>query len=370
MQNTALAHDCVPASDSSRVARTMAEQMQPLIGESAWAQGIWSAIEEQAEARHVTTVVGPSGAGKSLVAKYIHWSSDQAANPVVAVDLRRLPHEVVESELFGYARGGFFSRREVEPGVVSNAGSGTCIIRGLDMLPAATQERCLPWLLEGHIQPAGSDTSVQSHARIILEVQASDLLRQRDTTFIPPVYKLIEQNMIFVESLQKRKQDVLPIALHYLSRYSQEWALPARRIDAAAERLLKRAQWRDNVRGVMSAMSHAVRESCDDVLEVKHFPAVLAGRSDVVADVGLDAAAIEDLVEQKLEQFFARLGSYEVRDLYATILSKIERPLFRLVLKQTAGNQVRAARILGLNRNTLRTRLKKLGLTDDVKGAA
>lgn len=363
MHNTNLAQaDVVTPLPLPAVRRGPVSSLVPLIGESAWAQSARSWLAAHAHAR-VIGVVGDVGTGKTLLARHWHHQHAPSDAPCEVIDLRGFPAEVIETELFGYVASGFFSRHEVVPGRVTLAGSGTCIIQGFETLPAATQERCLPWLLEGTVHPVRSDESIRSVARVVLEIRARGWSAQkRGATFIRPVADLLESAVCDMEPLQKRRDDIVPLAEYYLQRYAEEWGWPRARFSHEVIRVFKRASWQENVRGLVVAVASAVHEAQGGEILVKHLPPGLLGRPAAVATTGMDAIALEDLVTEKLSRFFAKLGRYDVQDLYETVIEKVERPLLRLVLTHVDGNQVRAARLLGINRNTLRTRLKKLGV--------
>lgn len=340
---------------------TAAAGMTPFIGDSKWAQALRRELQARAADNAPVAFVGDVGTGKTLLARQLHALSSQPEQPCIEINLYGLPHEVVESELFGYVRGGFL-RREVVPGQVAAAGAGTCIVSGVERLPVAVQELCLRWITEHRMTPMGSDEPLPAPARVVLELRGREMPRARETALIHPLYELVAAQVVSVLPLQERREDIVPIAEHYLRQYAAEWGLPGPRLLPETQRLLKRAVWRDHVRGVMLSVVRALLDAGTARLEPKHFPPALTGRADAAAKLGLEATALEDIVGQKLTHFFQRLGSYEVRDLYATVMNKLERPLFRLVMEQTHGNQVKAARILGINRNTLRTRLHKLDL--------
>lgn len=301
----------------------------PLVGESAWALAVRAQIPLLARSSGLLAVVGEPGTGKTLLARHLHAHSPQAAASCVLVDLRGLSYEKIPEALFDGVR------------------RGTCILQGVETLPAALQERCL---------------QVRSQAQVILEVRGREGALHRGTTLIPAILDLLGHRILYTAPMSQRREDVLPIAEYYLHRYATEWGRPTPTLDKESVRLLRRAHFTDHVRGVIVAVAHALHEAGPQPLAVHHFPPALQGRSELVTEAGVDALALEELVEQKLARFFARLGAYDVRDIYETVISRVERPLFRLVLAQAQGNQVRAARTLGINRNTLRARLRKFGL--------
>ncbi len=334
----------------------------PLIGDSRELASIRAWFHADAARARVVGIIGEAGTGKTLVARHWHHHTGHADAPCEVIDLRGLPAEVIETELFGYLSAGFFSRREVAPGRIVPLGSGTAIIQGFETLPATIQERCLPWLIEGQIRPVGIHEPVQTTARVVIEVRGRTFSPKRNTHLIRPICELLEPVACEIESLHKRREDVLPIAEYYLHRYADEWGFPRAHFAHDVVKLLKRAPWPENVRSVIVAVASAIHEARGEEIFAKHLPPSVLGRPTDVMASGIDAISLEDIVMDKLERFFSRLGKYDVQDMYDTVMEKVERPLFKLVLSQVEGNQVRAARMLGINRNTLRARLKKLGI--------
>lgn len=346
----------------SRIAHQMASTLAPLIGDSKWHRELLQRLDLLAHDARPVAIVGAAGVGKTLTAKHLHWRSAAATAPCECIDLRRFPAEIVETELFGYARGGFFQRSGHVPGLIAGIGEGTCILQGIEQLPAEVQERFIPWFTEQSATPVGTDTAEHLPARIVVELRLPTFPRPKESPVIPALYDILRQSVVEVAPLAERRDDIQPIAEYYLTTYAATWGLPSRRFSQEAGRLLRRGAWRENVRGLISAIAGTVMGVSAETVEAHHLPPWIAGRVTEVTSLGLEGVALEELVAQKLTTFFERLGRYEVHDVYDTVMQKVERPLLRLVMERTGGNQLRAARILGINRNTLRARLKELGL--------
>lgn len=337
--------------------------LTPLIGDAKWTRGMHSELGELGAHAGPATIVGLAGSGKTLLAEHIHAHGTHAHAPCTLIDLARVPHEVVESELFGYVRGGFLTRRSLVPGRIASIGHGTCIVAGLDTLPAPVQARCVSWLTEGCAKALGAEETIPLPARIIFEFKWPELPKARETSLIPPLYEIAARRVILVPSLETRREDILPIAHYYGERYAREWGLHTPTFAHETEKFLKRARWTENVRSLIQSVAQALHHVNGGALTPKDFPLGLARQASVAAELGIESISLEEIIEKKLQQFFERLGEYDVHDLYDTILAKVEKPLIKLVLERTVGNQVRAARVLGINRNTLRSRIAALSLT-------
>lgn len=340
------------------------QQFFPFVGESAWSANVRSQLVALATTSNVVAIVGDIGTGKTTIAQHLHWQSERNAEPFVNIDLRQYPHENVITKLFGGVRNGFLGEESREVGAIERAGKGMCVVSGFESLPAVLQERCLSWLIDGRYQPVGTDAKQMSSSRIVLEVRSRDHTLQRGVTLIPSVLELLSDRVVEVYGMSRRKDDVLPLAEHFKNRYIAEWGLSSEEFSPEVVKFLKRVNWLAGVRSIQTAIAKSLCEAQGEPLAIKHFPPALLGRADMAGASGIEGAALEVLVEEKLQHFFSRLGDFEVKGLYETVVDRVEKPLFLLTMLHAAGNQLRAARMLGLNRNTLRSRLKKYGLLD------
>lgn len=339
-----------------------AESLAPFVGHSKNAKAAWRSVEQAAPRDHLVTLAGEIGTGKSLLARHLHWQGPRAPLPCERVDFRRMPAEIIESELFGYQHSGLLGRHSLVQGRVESAGHGTMILTGLETLSRQMQEHLLPWLFEGSYQPVGVAETRQSGARVVVEWRAREFPRARETSLIPPLYRLFEKAVVSLDPLHQRREDIVPLLEYYLHRNAVAWGRGECRLAHETERLVRRGTWRRNGYDLVAASGFILSHTESEVIAPAHLPPAVARRAEEAASIGLVAISLEEMVEQKLGQFFARLGAVEMHDLYPMVMDKVERPLMQRVLQQTGGNQVRAARLLGINRNTLRSRLRKLGL--------
>lgn len=323
------------AVDTAPPAQPAGSPVTRWIGQSSPVRQTLSVAYKLAACGGVLAIVGEPGAGKTLLAQHLHAFSPRAAGELVSAELRGT---VAPAEALLAA---------------SRGSDRTILLGGVGALPITEQARLLSWL--------PNDTEAGG-TLVIMELRMHDQTRWIRSAWHPVLAERVQRRVIAVPSLAERRDDIALLADYYLAHYAAQWGRVRPTLSESARRLLTKAQYRDNVRTLAQAVAQALLAHEVSVLEPAHFPPALAGRAEAAAELGIEGIALEEVVAQKLEQFFGRLGKYEVRDLYDTVLGKVERPLFRLVMEQTAGNQLRAARILGLNRNTLRTRLRKLGI--------
>jgi DNA-binding NtrC family response regulator len=208
-------------------------------------------------------------------------------------------------------------------------------------------------------QPLGIDDIMPVHCRVVLIFESPDFPRSSEKVLEPQLWEALKDHVASMPSLQARRDDILPLVEFYLERYAREWNQPRRELTASAERMLKRYRWPGNVKELGWALASAMTSTAQTELDLPHFPPQIATTGEAPS---MDNVALEDFVEQKLAQFLERVGNYDVSNLYEAIETQMERPLYKLMMQHTGGNQIKAARILGINRNTLRTKLKKYGL--------
>ncbi len=343
----------------SHAIRQITEEFLPVIAESRAMQEAMRQVQVEEANLTPLVVVGEQGTGKQFLTRLLHSRGQHAAGPFVTVDLSRLAVEAVEQIVLGYWHKPLFGRAELVPGMIAEAAGGTLVIRGFEALSWVVQKSLLSALVEKTYQPIGVDDVLPVQCRIVFVFEVPVFPRSSEKALEPQIWEVLKDRVFQVPSLQNRRDDILPLAESYLDKFARDWNQPRRELSASAQKMLKRYRWPGNVQELQWSLAVAMTSTPQQVLDVPHFPPQLAmvGEAPSVENI-----ALEDFIEQKLSQFLERVGSYDVSDLYAAIETQMERPLFRLALQHTQGNQIKAARILGINRNTLRTKLKKYGL--------
>ncbi|PIR21451.1 MAG: hypothetical protein COV45_01505 [Deltaproteobacteria bacterium CG11_big_fil_rev_8_21_14_0_20_47_16] len=339
--------------------RQVTNEFLPIVSESRAMQDVLQALKEEEGRSGPVVFVGESGSGKQFLARHLHSRCSGAAGPYLTIDARRMAVEAIDQILLGYWHKPLFGKAEVIPGMLAEAAGGTLVIRGFETVPWRVQELLVPVVTDGHYQPLNVQESLPVQCRIVFVFESAVFPRSSEKVLAPQLWEALKDRVVQVPTLQARRDDVLPLAEYFLNRQAQEWGQPRRELSTAAQKVIKKYRWPGNVKELQWAMATAMTSTSHEVLDVHHFPPQLAAAGEVPS---LDNVALEDFVEQKLAQFLERVGSYDVSDLHDAIETQMERPLYKLVLQHTNGNQIKAARILGINRNTLRTKLRKYGL--------
>ncbi|MEO5706963.1 MAG: sigma-54 dependent transcriptional regulator [Alteraurantiacibacter sp.] len=329
----------------------------PLIGRSQKMQDVYRMITRVLRNDLTVLVLGESGTGKELVAEAIHQLGARKAGPFIAVNTAAIPRELIESELFGHEKGAFTGASSRNIGKFEQAGGGTLFLDEIGDMPPEAQTRLLRALQSGRIRRVGGDQEIAIDVRIIAATNRDLEPMIAAGTFREDLFYRLNVVPIQLPPLRERRSDIEPLARHFLRRATLE-GLPQRRLTAAAAEVLARQLWRGNVRELRNFMFRAALLAREEEIDASGIEAMLA-----VAPVEASlptGQAIDALIMQWLER--AKLPS---GDLYHAALAVFEKPLFEHALRQTGGNQLRAATLLGINRNTLHKRLVELGIDPD-----
>jgi DNA-binding NtrC family response regulator len=298
-------------------------------------------------------VLGESGTGKELVARAIHERSRRCTRPFVSVNCGALPSALVESELFGHARGAFTSAVSARGGLFDAANGGTLLLDEIGDLPMSAQVKLLRVLEEGEIKPVGSDHTRKVDVRVIAATNVDLKAATIAGRFRPDLYYRLNVVPIHLPPLRERGDDVLLLAHHFLQRSAQSAGRPPLRLsDEAAERLLSYA-WPGNVRELAHAMEHAIVFSSGDVVPVDALPAdVLAGSAGRGAAPAAPPASGLASMDGYLHAH--QLHGLSFVDARLRVLSAFTDAYVAAALKACDGNISEAARRSGVDRSNFR----------------
>jgi len=310
---------------------------EELLGESPAILGVKSLVERVAEADATVLITGESGTGKEVVARALHRLSKRAKGPFVAVNCAAVPESLIESELFGHAKGAFTDARSSRPGLLVQAQSGTLFLDEIGELPLSAQAKFLRVLQERVVRPVGSDHEFNLDVRIVAAtnrdlVQAVDEGRFREDLFFR-----IHVLPIELPPLRTRGADVLLLAQHFLNDFALRAGKDVQSLAPKAAELLLDYPWPGNVRELMNCIEHAVALARYEHVSPEDLPARVRNyrRSHIIV-AGEDPAELVPLEE-------------------------VERRYILRVMEAVAGNKRLAARVLGLDRKTLYRKLERYG---------
>ena len=331
-----------------------------LVGRSPAMQDIYRAIGRLAMTDLTVTIAGESGSGKELVARALHDYGDRRDGPFVAVNVAAIPRDLIESELFGHARGAFTGAHTRRQGRFEQAQGGTLFLDEIGDMPPDAQTRLLRVLQEGEFTPVGSQTPVHSDVRIIAATHR-DLRQLIDQgRFREDLYYRLSVVPLRLPPLRERRQDIPLLARHFV-KAAWDDGLPQKSFDEDAIDILTAHDWPGNVRELENLVRRLVVLVADVVIGPDEVRRVLDDAA--VARSQPEAGGLSESVEQHLKTYFDAHGDgLPTSGLYDRILREIERPLIALTLAATQGNQVKAADVLGINRNTLRKKIRDLSI--------
>ncbi|MEH3099517.1 nitrogen regulation protein NR(I) [Sphingomonas adhaesiva] len=334
----------------------------PLIGRSPAMQEVYRVIARVVSNDLTVLVSGESGTGKELVARAIHDLGARRAAPFVPINMAAIPRELIEAELFGHERGAFTGAAQRNAGRFEQAAGGTLFLDEIGDMPVEAQTRLLRVLQSGEFTTVGGARTIRADVRIVAATNRD--LHQAVATgqFREDLYYRLNVVPIALPALRERRGDVAELARHFLDR-AAEAGLPRKTLDAAAIDVLERHDWPGNVRELENVMRRLAALSRDDHVGAAEVYATIGGGAGTPApaaapDPGLEAA-VRALIDRLARQ---EPRSLEDGSLYERVIGEVERPLIEAMLARHGGNQLRAARAIGLNRNTLRKRLDVLGI--------
>ncbi len=344
----------VPARDQR------AEEL-PLIGRSAPMQDIYRVLARLTQTDLTAMISGESGTGKELVARALHEYGTRRNGQFVAINMAAIPRELIESELFGHEKGAFTGAQTRHHGRFEQAEGGTLFLDEIGDMPMEAQTRLLRVLQEGEYTTVGGRTPIKTNVRIIAATHR-DLQHQIEQgLFREDLFDRLNVVPMRMPPLRERKEDLADLTRHFLNQAEAD-GLPAKSIDTAAIERLKRYHWPGNVRELENLVRRLVALYTQDTISVDLVEAELS----TTMTAGYDEVEQQNLnVSQSLElylaDYFAGFGKeMPPAGLYQRILRMVEPPLITAALTATRGNQIRASELLGLNRNTLRKKIRDL----------
>jgi two-component system nitrogen regulation response regulator GlnG len=340
------------------------EEQLPIIGRSAPMQEIYRVIARLVGTDLTVMINGESGTGKELVAKAIHDYGKRRGGPFIAVNMAAIPRELVESELFGHEKGAFTGANARKVGRFEQAEAGTLFLDEIGDMPLEAQTRLLRVLQSGEFMPVGGRLPIKADLRIVAATHRD--LRQLVTQglFREDLFYRLNVVPIRLPPLRERVDDIPALVQHFLNSARLD-GLPPKTVEPAAMARLKAYHWPGNVRELENLVRRLTVLYAQDIIGAEVIEAELREgvpmRHALVA--GERADGFTDVVASYVEQIFAeRDGRLPPAGLYGRILREVERPLIARVLMETRGNQLRAAALLGVNRNTLRKKIRELDI--------
>jgi DNA-binding NtrC family response regulator len=300
-----------------------------ILGESEPMTQLYGAITKAAQTPATVLITGQSGTGKELVARAIHYSSNRASAPFVPVNCGGIPETLLESELFGYVKGAFTGAIESRAGFFQTADGGTIFLDEVSETSLAMQVKLLRVLQDKEVYMVGATQPRKVDTRIVAATNKDLMSLVKKGSFREDLFYRLKVIEIHIPPLQNRADDIIPLAKHFAREYSKEIEKPEPRFSDKALEILKNYAWPGNVRELENVVHSLVVMTDSDIIDVPDLPDLM--RYTGIRENGLNRS-----------------------------LSEVEAAHIRNVLSSVGGNKTRAAGILGVDRKTLREKLKKL----------
>jgi len=320
-----------------------------LVGKSPALLEIFKAVGRLAGRDVSVLITGASGTGKELIARAIHAASPRCDGPFVAVNTAAIPRGLLESELFGHERGAFTGAVESRIGHFRRASGGTLFLDEIGDMPVDLQAKLLRVLQSSEVTPVGGQRVEPVDARIIAATNSDLDEAVAAGTFREDLLYRLRVVPLHVPTLRERRDDIPILARHFIDRYAEELGCGPSFLTEATIEKLAGYDWPGNVRELENAIKRALVLASGEILLPEDF---------CFLDQQRARADLETLVHDEARAALDEGGE----NLYRHILERVERPLLETVLARTDGNQIRAAALLGMNRNTLRKKIVELGI--------
>ncbi|MBF0561841.1 MAG: nitrogen regulation protein NR(I) [Alphaproteobacteria bacterium] len=349
----------IPAASNANPAES--EENLPLIGRSPAMQEIYRTLARLMNTDLTVMINGESGTGKELVARALHDYGKRRNGPFVAINMAAIPRDLIESELFGHEKGAFTGAMTRASGRFEQAEGGTLFLDEIGDMPSEAQTRLLRVLQQGEYTMVGGRTPIRANVRIVAATHRDLAQLIRQGLFREDLFYRLNVVPIRLPPLRERTEDIPELVNHFLSEVLNE-GLPSKRLEAAAMDRLKSYRWPGNVRELENLVRRLAALYAQETIGVEVIEGELASTLRPL-EQPQQTEGMSATVERHLREYFAAHGDgLPTPGLYDRVVHEVERPLIALTLEATRGNQIRAAEVLGLNRNTLRKKIRELDI--------
>ncbi|MGI6419706.1 MAG: sigma-54-dependent transcriptional regulator [Thermoguttaceae bacterium] len=337
------------------------DRPQRLIGGGAAMQTVFKQIGRVAPQDVNVLILGESGTGKELVARAIYHHSRRNQAPFVAINCAAIPESLLESELFGHERGAFTGAEHRRIGKFEQSHGGTLLLDEIGDMAPGTQAKILRLLQEGSFERLGGSQAIAADVRVIAATnQDLDCLIEQGR-FRMDLYYRLRGVTIRLPPLREHREDIAELAHYFLFRYNRQLGTAVQSISPEALELLERYNWPGNVRELQSVIRESLIASAGPTVIPEFLPAELH-RDEGESETETEVSPMLDVDWRSLPDFVESAAAEGEKDVYRRALERFDRWIVSAVMRQTGGQQNRAAEILGISRVTLRSKLRHMRL--------
>ncbi len=326
-----------------------------LVGKSASIEKVFKQIAFISSTDISVLIRGESGTGKELAARAIHNNSSRKNNPFIAINCAAIPETLMASELFGHKKGSFTSAVQSKKGAFELANNGTIFLDEIGDMPIEMQAAILRVLQEMEFYPVGSERSQKVNVRVIAATNRSLEEQMEQNCFREDLFYRLNEATLQLPPLRKRRGDIPLLTEHFLCKYAEKMHIEPKGISRKAMACLEQQEWRGNIRELENVVKYALSLTHGTQVEVEDLPERYQSPHEA-------KGYFSEYILENIENLISENGSKEKGTLYKDIMGTVEQVLLSTIYQKTGYNQVTSSRILGINRNTFRTKIKELGL--------
>ncbi len=333
-----------------------------IVGRSEPMQQVFKLIGQLAASDATALITGESGTGKELVARAIYHHSNRNQSPFLAVNCAAIPEQLLESELFGHERGAFTGASMQRIGKFEQCNRGTLFLDEIGDMTPATQTKILRVLQSGTFERVGGNQPIKVDVRIIAATNKPLEQAVAARQFREDLFYRLNVVRIHIAPLRERSEDIRLLVNYFLKKFAKEQGGPPRSIAPATLKALEKHHWPGNVRELENVIRRALVMAKGEAILVSELPVEVSGQGTPTLTAAAMAAIAGDGAVTDVMLLARQLFQWARKDPKLKVIPTIERELVIQALKETSGNQVHAAKLLGITRATLRKRVEKFGI--------
>jgi DNA-binding NtrC family response regulator len=347
---------CIPNAASS-FEMAYSENALKMVGRSKAMQEVYKAIGQIAEKNVAVLLSGESGTGKEMAAKAIYNHSRRNDKPFIAINCAAIPEQLFESELFGYEPGAFTGARQTKIGKIERANGGTCFLDEIGDMSIPLQAKLLRVLQNGEFERLGGVKTIKVDVRIIAATNKDLSLAVQEGLFREDLYWRLKVIAIDLPPLRNRTEDIPELVDYFIARFGSEYKKLIRHVSEGVLYRLRTYSWPGNIRELENCLRRAVILCAGDVIMEEHIE--LLDRQKEHRAQALNRQQVMNRIKDKIQNILPEVIQLSREGIHANIIETVEKTIILRVLEECDNNQVKAAEMLGISRNTLRHRLKR-----------
>ena len=341
-----------------------------LVGKSKVMQEIFKTIGKLSHNSLTVLILGESGTGKELVARAIHLNSLRNKKPFIVVNTPSVPFDLLESELFGHEKGSFTGANEKREGKFLQANGGTIFLDEIGDMPLDLQAKLLRVIQEKEVEPVGSNKSIKIDVRIIAATNRNLKSMIKESKFREDLYYRLNVIEITLPPLRDRKSDIPVLANFFIEKFAKELGISGKQLNEESLSFLQSHNFPGNIRELENAIRRTMIMSHHSTLTPEDFYDIInpdnINSSKPSDKRNNDSTPFEDIIRQRIKNYLEKIKDTNLTDVYKTIIGTTEKIVIEEILILSKNNQIKAANLLGINRNTLRKKIKEFNISKKI----